>query len=153
MVLTVKCAKKVYNRKKQSSESGSTGYVCFWDSCIHFRIRNLFVRIQILPPINKKWTKTLISTIWDFLQKGISIFFWGQLEGHWRKEQDREPHPDPLVKDKDPKIRIRIRIRNKMSRTVSGTLEETLHDIFCNKKKWPLRHHEQRRKDVSLLPA
>ncbi len=33
------------------------------------------------------------------------------LEDHWRKWQDPDPHPDPLVRGMDP----RIRIRNKIS--------------------------------------
>ncbi len=34
------------------------------------------------------------------------------IEGHWRKEQDPEPDPDPLFRGRDP----RIRIHTKMSR-------------------------------------
>jgi hypothetical protein len=39
------------------------------------------------------------------------ILFW-RPEGHWQKEQDPDPKPDPLVKHTGP----RIRIRTKMSR-------------------------------------
>jgi hypothetical protein len=39
------------------------------------------------------------------LEKKIS-FCW-QLGSHWRKKQDLDPDPDPLIKCTDPRIRIR----------------------------------------------
>jgi hypothetical protein len=37
------------------------------------------------------------------------VFCW-RLEGHWRKYQDPEPDPDPLVRGRDPRIRIRTKM-------------------------------------------
>jgi hypothetical protein len=34
---------------------------------------------------------------------------------HWRKWQDPDPHPDPLVRGIDSQIRIRVQVRTKIS--------------------------------------
>ncbi len=123
--------------------SRSIGSVCFWASWIRIRIRKLFVRIRILPAINKIMKKSLdFYFFWDFfwlfifeewckcIIKRIRIQNWKKKntfcwhpEGHWRKEQDQEPEPlpDPLVNGTVP----RIRICTKMSR-IPGILASRL---------------------------
>ncbi len=55
----------------------------------------------------------LKSTVITNKPKKFRIFFCCLLEGYWRKQQDPEPDPNPIVRGTDP----RIRIRTKMSRT------------------------------------
>ncbi len=105
-----------------ASGYGSVGSVCFWASWIRIRIRNLFVRIRILPSTSKKinnldfllfcdffMTYYLRNMVWMYLQKWVSIKTWRKiiifcchLEGHRRKEQDPDPHPDPLAEGMAP---------------------------------------------------
>ncbi len=75
---------------------------------------------DLVPSINKqkKSRKTLILLLCDFLwlfslkndvnEPSKRKKHW-RLEGHWRKEQDPKPDPDPLVKCTVPRIRMRIR--------------------------------------------
>ncbi len=56
------------------------------------------------------------------------VFCW-HLEGQWRKKQDPDQDPDPLVRGMDPRIRIRIRIHPKMS---------WIRNTALNKNKWQI---------------
>ncbi len=107
------------------SESWS-GSSCFWASRIRIHLSDVWIRIQILLSKIVRKTKMILTVLWlllDFLslkndvnvhwknnkQKNFcfKLVFCRRLEDQWRKEQDPDPHPDPLVRGMDPRIRIR----------------------------------------------
>ncbi len=92
--------------------------VCFWASRIRIRIRNLFVRIRILPSANKKIKKNL--DFYVFVTSSWHVIFEEccQCTGTVLSKKK--------VTDKTSRIRvrirIRIRIRAKMSRIPNTAL-------------------------------
>ncbi len=61
------------------------------------------------------------------LESRKTLFFVGVFpEGQGRKNQDPEPHPDPLVRGMDP----RIRIRTKMSRIHNTAFKDDIQLPF-----------------------
>ncbi len=113
--------------------------------------------IRIFPSSSKNSKKNLyfycfVTSLWILIfeewlnvpskstgNKQKKLDFLGCLEGHWQKEQDPEPDPNPLVKRaKDPRIRIRTNMSQIWTRYVPFTDKKLLNmgkslavDWFC----------------------
>ncbi len=82
-----------------------------------------------------------------YLQKVISkktvqklVFLLVSWEGHWRKQQDPDPHPDPLVRGMNPWIQIRIRIHPKMSWIRNTAFNHKILKVRSMRRKDPRKY-------------
>ncbi len=111
----------------QCSGSGSAWSICFWASWI--RIRNIFVRIWILPWTSKKIRNNLDSTVSGLLCNFLSL---KNDVNSKRNKQDLEPdpHADLCAKGTDPRIRIKIRTKCHIRTTASYSFKGLYRERF-----------------------
>jgi hypothetical protein len=102
-------------------EALKLGSTCFWAIRIHYS--EVWIRILLSSSKNikknldsycfvtsfglfvfEKWCKCTFKKQKNFFK----IRFFSCLEGQWRKQQDPDQSPDPLVRGMGPRIRIRI---------------------------------------------